>query len=239
MTGLITEARELCEKATPGPWEEGYGKGVTGPTSACFAEIKNKSGMGMVSKPGEVFAGEFYSGVICMTAIKRTYDATFIARSRTLIPELCDALEKAEAELIHYHHLQKVTEGQKKQNQRLRRQLEKAEEQNKQLMRELCKLACESVEREKTLARLEAEVMVACNSVRWVPVTERLPEEPYGCLVIVEQDDYWGEPREVMYPHFAGYDGEQWNDGDGDKVPLEITRWMPLPEPPKGERSRA
>ena len=36
--------------------------------------------------------------------------------------------------------------------------LEKAEEQNKQLMHELCKLACESVEREKNLARLEAEV---------------------------------------------------------------------------------
>lgn len=36
--------------------------------------------------------------------------------------------------------------------------LEKSEEQNKQLMHEVCKLACESVEREKTLARLEAEV---------------------------------------------------------------------------------
>ena len=37
--------------------------------------------------------------------------------------------------------------------------LEKAEEQNKQLMHELCKLAWESVERDKALARLEAEVM--------------------------------------------------------------------------------
>ena len=36
--------------------------------------------------------------------------------------------------------------------------LEKAQEQNKQLMHELCKLACESVGREKTMARLEAEV---------------------------------------------------------------------------------
>lgn len=70
---------------------------------------------------------------------------------------------------------------------------------------------------------------------RWIPVGERLPEKPYGCLVIVEQDDYWGEPREVMYPHFAGYDGEQWNDGDGEKIPLEVTHWMPLPAPPKGE----
>jgi hypothetical protein len=37
--------------------------------------------------------------------------------------------------------------------------LEKAEEQNKQLMHEVCRLACESVEREKTLARLEADVV--------------------------------------------------------------------------------
>ena len=36
--------------------------------------------------------------------------------------------------------------------------LEKAEEQNKQLLREVCKLACESVEREKKLAKLEAEI---------------------------------------------------------------------------------
>lgn len=36
--------------------------------------------------------------------------------------------------------------------------LEESQEQNKQLMHEVCKLACESVEREKTLARLEAEV---------------------------------------------------------------------------------
>ena len=69
----------------------------------------------------------------------------------------------------------------------------------------------------------------------WIPVSERLPEKPYGCLVIVEQDDYWGEPREVMYPHFVGYDGEQWNDGDGEKIPLEVTHWRPLPDPPRKE----
>jgi hypothetical protein len=36
--------------------------------------------------------------------------------------------------------------------------LEKAQEHNKQLIREVSELACESVEREKALARLEAEV---------------------------------------------------------------------------------
>lgn len=116
MTNLITEARELCEKATPGPWEEGYGKGVTGPTAACFVEIENKSGMGMVSKPGEVFAGEFYGGVICMTAINRSYDAAFIARSRTLIPELCDALEKAEEQIESVHKALDFAETQRQRS---------------------------------------------------------------------------------------------------------------------------
>lgn len=60
--------------------------------------------------------------------VGHTDDANFIARSRTLIHELCDALEKAQ-------------------------------EQNKQLLHGVCKLACESVERDKALARLEAEAM--------------------------------------------------------------------------------
>ena len=37
--------------------------------------------------------------------------------------------------------------------------LEEEQKQKKQLLQELCKLACESVEREKTLARIEAEVV--------------------------------------------------------------------------------
>lgn len=43
--------------------------------------------------------------------------------------------------------------------------LEKAQEQNKQLMREVCNLACGSVEREKKLAKLEAEVESAIAGV--------------------------------------------------------------------------
>ena len=70
---------------------------------------------------------------------------------------------------------------------------------------------------------------------RWVPVSERLPEEPYGCLLIVEEDDHGGEPRKVLLPYFAGYDGDGWNDGDGQRVPFEVTHWQPLPQPPKGE----
>ena len=74
---------------------------------------------GMLLKIGIADSAEKYA--------KYSALSVFFAHSRTLIPELCDALEKAE-------------------------------EQNKQLMHEVCKLACESVERDRALAKLEAEV---------------------------------------------------------------------------------
>ena len=36
---------------------------------------------------------------------------------------------------------------------------------------------------------------------------------------------------ENIYPGFVGYDGENWNDVDGDSIPFEVMAWMPLPEP--------
>ena len=118
MKDLITEARELCEKAAPGLWQvklhnEDYGQG--------YGEITNFVDMGgTLLKIGITDTAEKYT--------EYSTFSTFIARSRALISELCDALEKAE-------------------------------EQNKQLLHEVCKLACESVEREKTMAKLEAKVM--------------------------------------------------------------------------------
>lgn len=122
MKDLITEARELCERATPGPWEwnkdrfhDGY-SGITGKDNeeVLFPNCCNDGDDGAAWF--EDFPGEA--------------DRDFFIRSRTLVPELCDALEKAQ-------------------------------EQNKQLLYEVCKLACESLERDRTLARLEAEVAAA------------------------------------------------------------------------------
>lgn len=36
-------------------------------------------------------------------------------------------------------------------------------------------------------------------------------------------------------PYFAGYDGETWNNSDGQQIPFEVTHWMKLPDIPKGE----
>ena len=62
---------------------------------------------------------------------------------------------------------------------------------------------------------------------RWIPVTERLPEEKLNCIVhykhaYCDNDDYW----EIG---ICFYDGEKFQLGPAYKV----THWMPLPDPPK------
>ena len=68
---------------------------------------------------------------------------------------------------------------------------------------------------------------------QWIPTSERLPEEPYGCLVTVWDSTPTGEGDdfENLLPYFVGWDGEQWNDGDGQQCPFEVIAWQYLPEP--------
>lgn len=71
---------------------------------------------------------------------------------------------------------------------------------------------------------------------QWIPCSERLPEEPYGCLVTVwDTNPITMDEFENILPYFVGWDGEQWNDGDGEQCPFEVLAWMPLPEPWGGE----
>ena len=66
----------------------------------------------------------------------------------------------------------------------------------------------------------------------WIPVSEGLPEEPFGCLVTVwDTDPVTMDEFENILPYFVGWDGEQWNDGDGLQCPFEVIAWMPLPKP--------
>lgn len=72
----------------------------------------------------------------------------------------------------------------------------------------------------------------------WIPCNERLPEEAFGCLATVmdcnpsTQTDF-----ENILPYFVGYDGDSWNDADGEEIPFEVLAWrkLPLPYQPKGE----
>lgn len=66
----------------------------------------------------------------------------------------------------------------------------------------------------------------------WIPCSERLPEAPFGCLVTVEDEEpMTGALFPNLLPYFVGWDGEQWNDADGEQCPFEVLAWMPLPDP--------
>lgn len=69
---------------------------------------------------------------------------------------------------------------------------------------------------------------------QWINVEDRMPEEPFGCLLIVEDcEPFTGKEFLSYLPYFAGWDGEQWNDADGERVPFEVLYWMPLPKIPE------
>ena len=72
----------------------------------------------------------------------------------------------------------------------------------------------------------------------WIPCSERLPDEAFGCLVTVMDCEPSTQTEfENILPYFVGYDGETWNDADGEEIPFEVVAWQPLPAPyqPKGE----
>lgn len=77
MNDLIKEARELCAEASDGPWERF--------DTPDYAEIHVSGGR--------------EAGFSPVALADEAYNAAFIARARTLVPELCDALEKAEAQI--------------------------------------------------------------------------------------------------------------------------------------------
>ena len=72
----------------------------------------------------------------------------------------------------------------------------------------------------------------------WIPVSEKLPEEAFGCLVtVIDFNPVTQNEFENILPYVVGYDGNGWNDIDGETIPFEVIAWMPRPEPYKeGER---
>ena len=87
-------------------------------------------------------------------------------------------------------------------------------------------------EEHEQLADWLEELKQLREQTTWIPCSERLPEEAFGCLVTVmdcepsTQTDF-----ENILPYFVGYDGETWNDIDGNVIPFEVIAWMPLPQP--------
>ena len=68
----------------------------------------------------------------------------------------------------------------------------------------------------------------------WIACSDGLPEEPFGCLVtVIDCEPVTQTDFENILPYFVGYDGESWNDEDGNEIPFEVIAWRPLPEPYK------
>lgn len=71
---------------------------------------------------------------------------------------------------------------------------------------------------------------------QWIPCSERLPNNYNDCLVTVKPS--FGCVEYVMIANFDPLESEEWHyeDHDGGYHRIgNVTAWMPLPEPYRGE----
>lgn len=96
---------------------------------------------------------------------------------------------------------------------------------------------CEECQKEhRQLADWLEELKTLREKSNWIPCSEQLPNEAFGCLVtVMDCEPYTGENFENILPYHVGYDGKSWNDADGKEIPFEVIAWMPLPKPYKEE----
>ena len=81
-------------------------------------------------------------------------------------------------------------------------------------------------------ARYAEEIAVAQERTRWIPVTERLPEDRSNVLVVAYWYERWG-----VYMGWCAPERAEWSVhvGIGDRSDVAVVYWMPLPEPPEVE----
>ena len=78
--------------------------------------------------------------------------------------------------------------------------------------------------------RLESIPAADVRPVKWIPVTERLPEDLTRVIVFCEDGVSYG-----LCEHLIAGDEEVVEWHDFLHYPITPTHWMPLPEPPKEE----
>ena len=63
---------------------------------------------------------------------------------------------------------------------------------------------------------------------KWIPVTERLPDERIAVIV-------WSAAGFSTTAHYIGNEGKWRVTWNHERLEAPVTHWIPLPEPPKGE----
>lgn len=101
-------------------------------------------------------------------------------------------------------------------------------------------MAIEALEENESLAKSVNDAAELIRKLQkrndWIPCSERMPSEPFGCIVTVMDTEPMTQAEfPNLLPYFVGYDGKKWNDGDGEQCPFEVLAWMPLPKRWEGE----
>ena len=76
-----------------------------------------------------------------------------------------------------------------------------------------------------------AEAIEELSKPKWIPVTERLPQEWWPVLGLIQYHDEKEPPaQQVLWYLGNGHWRETWR---GDMIESDVTHWMPLPQPPR------
>ena len=88
-----------------------------------------------------------------------------------------------------------------------------------------------SLERYKEALSMAVAALREQEKRRWIPVEERLPQNYISVLVCIPT----AEPLPMVHEAYIGDDGE-WHSSVFYGIENEdVTHWMPMPKPPKGE----
>ena len=88
-----------------------------------------------------------------------------------------------------------------------------------------------SLERYKEALSMAVSSLREQEERRWIPVTERLPENIANRVLVVCE-----RSNGVFYAH---YEKPFWINLETDKPFIStVTHWIPLPEPPKEEKDK-
>ena len=81
----------------------------------------------------------------------------------------------------------------------------------------------------------EIERMVVAGKPNWIPVTERLPENQGPFLARYGFGDVSKETGQFFYGVLYYFYADAAPHWQHESAGIEVTHWMPLPEPPKEE----